>query len=68
MNYIYIWHTNSIYLSKFQVNTVTDIVVIRQNEFSNVRVMVIGVGSELNCTMPQQIVFLHSKNYNVLKL
>ena len=42
------WHTNSIYLSKFQVNTVTNIEVIRQNvQFSHTRVMVIGVSSDL---------------------
>ena len=30
MHYICVWHTNSINLSKFQVNTVTNIEVIRQ--------------------------------------
>ena len=48
MHYICTRHTNSIYVSKFQVNTVTIIEVIRQNVFSYARVMVIGVSSDLN--------------------
>ena len=44
MHYIYVWHANYIYLSKFQVNAVTNIEVIVQNVFSYARVMVIGVG------------------------
>ena len=39
---------NSIYLSKFQVNTVTNIEVMRQNVLSHARVMVVGVSSDLN--------------------
>ena len=48
MHYICTSHTNFIYVSKFQVNTVTNIEVIRQNVFSHARVMVIGVNSDLN--------------------
>ena len=47
MHYIYVWHANYIYLSKFQVNAVTSIEVIVQNVFSYARVMVIGVGNNL---------------------
>ena len=47
MHYICFWHANSIYVSKFQVNMVTNNEVIRQNVFSHARVMVIGVGSDL---------------------
>ena len=35
----------SVYLSKFQINRVITIEVIRQNVLSHARVMVIGVGS-----------------------
>ena len=38
----------SIYLTKFQVNTVTHIEVIWENVLSHARVMVIGVSSDLN--------------------
>ena len=48
MYFICARHTNTIYVSKFQVNTVTNIEVIRQNVFSHERVMVIGVSSDLN--------------------
>ena len=47
MHVICVRHTNSTYISKFQVNTVTNIEVIRQNVFSHARVMVIGVRSDL---------------------
>ena len=47
MYYICAWHANFIYLSKFQINTVTNVEVITQNVFSHTRVMVIGVGSDL---------------------
>ena len=47
MHYMCVWHTNSIYLSKFLVNTVTHIEVIRQNVCHHTRVMVIGVGNDL---------------------
>ena len=45
-----VWHTKSICPTKFQVNTVRNIEVIRQNLFSHARVMVIGVSSDLNGT------------------
>ena len=48
MHFICARHTKTIYVSKFQVNTVTNIEVIRQNVFSHARVMVIGVSSDLN--------------------
>ena len=48
MHYNYVWHIKSIYPTKFQVNSVTHIEVIRQNVFSHARVMVIGVSSYLN--------------------
>ena len=37
-----------IYVSKFWVNNVVNIEVIRQNVFSHARIMVIGVSSDLN--------------------
>ena len=43
-----IWHTKPIYLSNFQIDTITNIEVIRQNVFSHARVMVIGVSCDLN--------------------
>ena len=39
----------------FQVNTVENIEVIRQNMFNDARVMVIGVGSDLNNYSGKQI-------------
>ena len=48
MHYICVWYTNSIYLSKFQENTVTNIEVIRRIVLSHARVIVIGVVSDLN--------------------
>ena len=47
MHYIRTRHSNFTYVSKFQVNTITIIEVIRQNVFSHARVMVIGVRSDL---------------------
>ena len=47
IHYICVWHANSSYLSKFHVNVVTNIEVIRQNVFSHARVMVIGVGRDI---------------------
>ena len=47
MHYICAQHTDSTYISKFQVNTIRNIEVIRQNVFSHARVMVIGVSSDL---------------------
>ena len=41
----------SFYLSKLQVNAVTDIQVRRQNVFSLARVMVCSVSSELNLNL-----------------
>ena len=39
MNYkVCVLRTNLIHLSEFQVNTVTDIEVIRQNEFSHAKI------------------------------
>ena len=55
MQYICCWHTNSIYLSKLQVNTVINIEVIRQSVFSHARVMVIGVGSDPKVTSDTNI-------------
>ena len=48
MHYNCIWHTKPIYLSNFQIDTITNIEVIRQNVFSHARVMVIGVSCDLN--------------------
>ena len=47
MHYNCVWHTKSICPTKFQVNTVTLIGVIRQNLLSHARVTVIGVSSDL---------------------
>ena len=52
MHYSCTRHTNSTYVSKFQVNqfqvnAVTNSEFIRQNVFSHARVMVIGVSSDL---------------------
>ena len=47
MQYNCVLHTKSIYPTKFQVNTATNIEVIRQNVFSHARVMVIYVSSYL---------------------
>ena len=47
MHYICAQHTKTIYDSKFQINTVANIEVIRRNVLSHARVMVIGVGSDL---------------------
>ena len=47
MHYICVQHTNSTYVSKFQVNTITNIEVIRQNVFGHARVLVIGVSSDI---------------------
>ena len=41
--------TKTIYVSKFQVITVMNIEVNRQNVFSHARVMVIGASSDLKC-------------------
>ena len=48
MHYNCIWHTKPIYLSNFQIVTITTIEVLRQNVFSRARVMVIGVSCDLN--------------------
>ena len=47
VHYICLRYINSTYVSKFQVNTITNIEVIRQNVFSHARVIVIGVSSDL---------------------
>ena len=47
MHYTCVWHTKSICPSKFQVNTVTNIEVIRLNVICHARVIVIGVSSDL---------------------
>ena len=49
-------HTNSTYVSKFQVYTVTNIEVIRQNVFSHTRVRVICVSSDINLPSEHQTV------------
>ena len=48
MHYNCIWHTKPIYLSHFQIDTISNIEVIRQNVFRHARVMVIGVSCDLN--------------------
>ena len=48
MHYNCIWHTKPIYLSNFQIDTITNIEVIRQNVFRHAIVMVIGVSCDLN--------------------
>ena len=48
MHYNCIWHTKPIYLSNFQIDTISNIEVIRQNVFRLARVMVIGVSCDLN--------------------
>ena len=48
MHYNCTWHTKPIYLSRFQLDTITNIEVIRQNVFRHARVMVIGVSCDLN--------------------
>ena len=48
MHYNCIWHPKPIYLSNFQIDTITNIEVIRQNVFSHARVTVIGVSCHLN--------------------
>ena len=47
MHCICVRHTDSTGVSKFQVNTATNIEVIRQNAFSHARVMVICVNNSL---------------------
>ena len=47
MHYNYVWRIKSIYLTKFQVNTVTNIEVIWKSVFSHARVMAIGDSSDL---------------------
>ena len=44
MHNICVWHTNPIF-SKFQVQTVTNIEVLKQNVFSHAGVVVIVVGN-----------------------
>ena len=48
MHYNCIWHTKPIYLSKFQIDTISNIEVIRQNVARHAIVMVIGVTCDLN--------------------
>ena len=48
MHYNCIWHTKPLYLSNFQIDTISNIEVIRQNVFRHARVMVIGVSCDLN--------------------
>ena len=48
MQYNCIWHTKPLYLSNFQIDTISNIEVIRQNVFRHARVMVIGVSCDLN--------------------
>ena len=48
MHYNCIWHTKPLYLSNFQIDTISNIEVIRQNVFKHARVMVIGVSCDLN--------------------
>ena len=48
MHYNCIWHTKLIYLSNFQIDTISNIEVIRQNVFRHARIMVIGVSCDLN--------------------
>ena len=62
MHYICARHTNTTYVSKFQVNTVANVEVIRQNVFSHARVMVIGVSSDLKLHFVfKTFVFFYSK-------
>ena len=48
MHYNCIWHTKPIYLSNFQIDTISNIEVMRQNVFRLARVMVIGASCDLN--------------------
>ena len=48
MHYNCIWHTKPIYLSNFQIDTISNIEVIRPNVFRHARVMDIGVSCDLN--------------------
>ena len=47
MHFICARPTKNFYVSKFQVNTITNIEAIKQNVFSHARVMVFGVSSDL---------------------
>ena len=67
MHFTCAWHTKAIYVSKFQVNTVTNIADIRQNVFSHARVMVIGVRSDLNTVMYYAISFEKTGEYALQK-
>ena len=47
MHFICARHAKTIYVSKFQVKTITNIEAKMQNVFCHARVMVIGVSSDL---------------------
>ena len=57
MHYVCVLYTKSIHISKFQVNTVTHIEVLRQNVFSHARItVIIGVAGDLKCKMENFII------------
>ena len=47
-----VWHANSIYLSKLQVNTVTNIEVIRQFVFSHNN----NIGADIRIYLPEKVI------------
>ena len=55
MHYNCVWHTKPIRLSNFQVDTITNFEVIRQNVLSYARVMVIGVSSVFKSLLHQGV-------------
>ena len=48
MHYNCLWLTKPLYLCNLQIDTISNIEVIRQNVFRHSRVMVIGVSCDLN--------------------
>ena len=57
MQYNRVWHIKSIYPTKFQVNTVTNIEVIWENVLSHAIAMVNGVSSDLKGIWDTWIIF-----------
>ena len=52
INHKGVWHANSIYLSKLQVNTVTNIEVIRQYVFSHNN----NMGVDIRIYLPAKVI------------
>ena len=56
MHYNCIWHTKPLYLSNFQIDTISNIEIIRQNVFRHARAMVIdSVVTLIKCSTEPRI-------------